>query len=83
MLDDPGHAACFRMSESGDDMTMRISYSNLYSLYQLPDGSKWAEHGYFYDADDLEEHVSHENATRPPDRKVDHRSLLLKVRAQP
>ena len=57
--------------------------ADLYSLYQLPDGSKWAEHGYFYDADDLEEHVSHENATRPPDRKVDHRSLLLKVRAQP
>ena len=28
MLDDPGHAACFRMSESGDDMTMRISYSS-------------------------------------------------------
>jgi hypothetical protein len=47
-------------------------------LYQLPDGSKWAEHGYFYDTDDLEEHVTHENANRSDDRKVKPRSLMLK-----
>ena len=30
-----------------------ISWSDLHVLYQLPDGSKWAEHGNFYDCEDL------------------------------
>ena len=30
-----------------------ISYSNLHAFYQLPDGTTWAEHGHFYDQDDL------------------------------
>lgn len=30
-----------------------ISWSDLHVLYQLPDGTKWAEHGTFYDCEDL------------------------------
>lgn len=30
-----------------------ISWSDLHVLYQLPDGSKWAEHGNFFDCEDL------------------------------
>ena len=30
-----------------------ISWSELYALYQLPDGTTWAEHGYFHDAEDV------------------------------
>ena len=30
-----------------------ISWSDLHVLYQLPDGTKWAEHGNFYDCEDL------------------------------
>lgn len=37
-----------------------ISWSDLHVLYQLPDGSKWAEHGNFYDCEDL---VSIQSAT--------------------
>ncbi len=30
-----------------------ISWSKLYALYRLPDGSTWAEHSYLHDADDV------------------------------
>ncbi len=30
-----------------------ISWSDLHVLYQMPDGTKWAEHGNFYDCEDL------------------------------
>ena len=30
-----------------------ISWSDLYALYRLPDGSAWAEHSYLHDADDV------------------------------
>ena len=30
-----------------------IGWNDLHVLYQLPDGSKWAEHGSFYDCEDL------------------------------
>lgn len=30
-----------------------ISWSDLHVLYQLPDGTKWAEHGNFYDCEDV------------------------------
>jgi hypothetical protein len=64
-LSDPPHAACFRMSDSDHGNNIRISYSNCLSFYELPDGTKWAEHGYFYDKDDLTDHVQHENRRLP------------------
>ena len=64
-LSDPPHAACFRMSDSDHGNNIRISYSNCLSFYELPDGTKWAEHGYYYDKDDLKEHVQHENRRLP------------------
>ena len=30
-----------------------ISWSDLHVLYQLPDGTKWAEHGNFFDSEDV------------------------------
>lgn len=30
-----------------------IGWNDLHVLYQLPDGSKWAEHGSLYDSEDL------------------------------
>lgn len=30
-----------------------IGWNDLHILYQLPDGSKWAEHGSLYDSEDL------------------------------
>ena len=30
-----------------------IGWNDLHILYQLPDGTKWAEHGNLYDSDDL------------------------------
>ena len=47
-----GHAACFNIGV-GPDGTPLISWSDLHVLYQLPDGSKWAEHGHLHDAEDL------------------------------
>jgi len=52
-LQDPDHCACFNMGE-GRDGSPLLSWSNLFAFYQLPDGSKWAEHGYLYDREDLE-----------------------------
>lgn len=46
------HCACFNMGEGADGSPV-ISWSDLATLYQLPDGSKWAEHGFFYDREDL------------------------------
>ena len=34
---------------TGDDGSPLLSYSTLCALYQLPDGSKWAEHIDYYD----------------------------------
>lgn len=30
-----------------------ISWSDLHALYQLPDGTKWAEHGNYFDSEDM------------------------------
>ena len=49
---DVEHCACFNIGE-GSDGSPLISWSDLVSLYSLPDGSKWAEHGSLYDAEDL------------------------------
>mmetsp|Transcript_22004 Transcript_22004/g.61076 ORF Transcript_22004/g.61076 Transcript_22004/m.61076 type:complete len:383 (-) Transcript_22004:616-1764(-) len=46
------HCACFNIG-LGEDGSPLISWSDLHAIYVLPDGSKWAEHGYFYDMDDL------------------------------
>ena len=46
------HGPCFNIGQ-GADSTPLISWSNLYSLYELPDGSKWAEHGFFHDTEDM------------------------------
>ena len=49
---EPEHCACFNIGE-GKDGSPLLSWSNLFAFYQLPDGSKWAEHGYLYDREDL------------------------------
>lgn len=49
---EPTHCACFNIG-LGQDGSPLISWSDLYAIYMLPDGSKWAEHGYFFDMDDL------------------------------
>ncbi|KAK9836658.1 hypothetical protein WJX74_005458 [Apatococcus lobatus] len=56
-LADPTHCACFNVRD-GKDGSPIISWSNLCSLYEMPDGSQWAEHGNLVDAEDLEELAS-------------------------
>ncbi len=51
-LADPVHGACFNIG-IGPDGSPLISWSNLHALYELPDGTKWAEHGFFHDAEDM------------------------------
>jgi hypothetical protein len=51
-LRDPGHGISFAIGE-GDDGSPLLSYSVIHAFYQLPDGSKWAEHTDLYDVDDL------------------------------
>ena len=51
-LRDPGHGISFAIGE-GDDGSPLLSYSICHAYYQLPDGSKWAEHTDLYDVDDL------------------------------
>ena len=51
-LDSPEHGACFNIG-LGPDGTALISYSDLCALYELPDGTKWAEHGALYDMEDM------------------------------
>ncbi|CAL8460566.1 g95 [Coccomyxa elongata] len=53
-LADPVHGACFNIG-IGPDGSPLISWSNLHALYELPDGTKWAEHGFFHDAEDMED----------------------------
>jgi len=53
---EPVHCACFNIGP-GPDGSPLISWSDLYTLYTLPDGSKWAEHGYFFDSEDLRAHA--------------------------
>jgi hypothetical protein len=40
-LADPPHAACFRMSDSDHGNNIRISYSNLLSMYEPPRVPVW------------------------------------------
>ena len=49
---DQEHCACFNIGE-GQDGSPLISWSDMMVLYQLPDGTKWAEHGSLYDTEDL------------------------------
>ncbi|DBB15448.1 hypothetical protein WJX82_010599 [Trebouxia sp. C0006] len=61
-LDDPQHCACFNIGQSDvvdeeGQANPVISWSDLHVLYQLPDGTKWAEHGNFYDCEDLIKHA--------------------------
>ncbi|KAK9819899.1 hypothetical protein WJX72_003777 [[Myrmecia] bisecta] len=53
-LDEPQHCACFNVG-IGLDGSPLISWSDLHTLYQMPDGTKWAEHGHFHDSEDLDE----------------------------
>ena len=59
-LADTSHGACFNIG-LGRDGSPIISWSDLHALYELPDGTKWAEHGFFHDAEDMvrlpEEHI--------------------------
>ena len=52
LVADREHCACFNIGE-GPDGSPLISWSDLLALYQLPDGSTWAEHGTLYDTEDL------------------------------
>ena len=60
-----------------------ISWSDLTALYELPDGSKWAEHGYFEDKEDLEKAVARvealQPAAKPPGAAGPGAGLLLMV----
>ncbi|KAL0032654.1 hypothetical protein WJX79_000612 [Trebouxia sp. C0005] len=61
-LDDFQHCACFNIGQSDvvdeeGQASPVISWSDLHVLYQLPDGTKWAEHGTFYDCEDLIKHA--------------------------
>lgn len=50
----PAHCACFNMGTlSPADGSPVISWSDLRAFYRLPDGTAWAEHGYFHDAEDM------------------------------
>ena len=55
-VEDREHCACFNIGEGADGSPL-ISWSDLVALYQLPDGSKWAEHGSLYDIEDLVGHA--------------------------
>ena len=50
-----GHGISFNIGTGGDGSPL-LSYSTLCALYQLPDGSKWAEHVDYFDMDDLQQH---------------------------
>eukprot|EP00877_Chromochloris_zofingiensis_P006217 jgi/Chrzof1/1849/Cz10g23180.t1 len=52
VLQDPNHGICFHIGE-GPDGSPLLSWSTLYAIYELPDGSKWAEHSYLHDDDDI------------------------------
>ncbi len=51
-LADTAHGACFNIG-MGPDGSPLISWSDLHALYELPDGTKWAEHGFFHDVEDM------------------------------
>ena len=51
-LREPWHGISFAIGE-GDDGSPLLSYSVCHAFYELPDGSKWAEHTDLYDVDDL------------------------------
>ena len=50
--DQPIHCPCFHIGE-GPDGTPLLSWSTVYCFYTLPDGTKWAEHSFLHDEDDL------------------------------
>ena len=52
ILADASHGACFNIGLSAAGAIL-ISWSQLHSLYQLPDGSKWAEATNLIDREDL------------------------------
>eukprot|EP00891_Asterochloris_glomerata_P006918 jgi/Astpho2/6918/fgenesh1_pg.00107_%23_8_t len=73
-LADRTHCASFNLgpspSASPGTEDFLISWSNLYALYQLPDGSTWAEHGSLLDVEDLAFHaaqrsLSHDHLLQP------------------
>ncbi len=51
-LADKPHCACFNIGVGPEESPI-ISWSDLYCLYCLPDGTKWAEHGNYHDMEDL------------------------------
>lgn len=54
-IEEPEHGVCFNTGKyDSASRSLRCTYSTLYALYKLPDGSCWAEHGNFIDKDDLE-----------------------------
>ncbi len=50
---DHTHAACFNIGHGTVDDSPLISWSELVALYVLPDGTAWAEHWNYHDAEDL------------------------------
>ena len=50
---DPTHAACFNIGHGTVDDSPLISWSELIALYVMPDGTAWAEHCNYHDAEDL------------------------------
>lgn len=49
---EPSHALSFAIG-TGSDGSPLLTYSVPHAFYQLPDGSKWAEHTDLYDLDDV------------------------------
>ena len=62
-LQEPEHCVCFNLKTFDSTGNLRISYSNLYALYKLPDGTCWAEHGHFWDWDDFESEAASRGAS--------------------
>jgi hypothetical protein len=50
-LNEKVHCACFNIRGGPEDSPI-ISWSDLHCLYSLPDGTTWAEHGYYHDYED-------------------------------
>lgn len=55
-LNSPWHCASLNLGQ-GPDGSPLLSYSDIHCFYELPDGSKWIQHGHFWDADDIKEHA--------------------------
>lgn len=82
LLSDTTHCPCFNIGVGADGSPL-LSWSRLNAVYQLPDGSLWAEHENFYDLEDLQAHFGTGGArlqdTQPKDLAD---SELVRIRQQ-